>query len=66
MSQLGMQLPGSQARRQATLNVYTGLLLVSVLALGAAVGVEFVNGAKVAPNGQPWKTHPATGQLQLK
>ena len=39
MSQLGMQLPGRQARRQATLNVYTGLLLVSVLALGAAVGV---------------------------
>ncbi len=66
MSQLGMQLPGSQARRQATLNVYTGLLLVSVLALGAAVGVAFVNGAKVAPNGQPWKTHPTTGQLQLK
>lgn len=66
MSQLGMQLPGSQARRQASLNVYTGLLLVAVLALAAAVGVAWINGARVAPEGQPWKAHPDQGQLQLK
>lgn len=66
MSQLGMQLPGSQPTRQATVNVYTALLLVAVLALGAAVGVAWINGAQVAPDGQPWKTHPESGQLQLK
>lgn len=66
MSQLGMQLPGSQTRRSASVNVYTALLLVAVLCLGAATGVVFVNGAKVAPDGQPWKVHPDQGELKFK
>ena len=49
MSQLGMQLPGSQRARKAQPNVYTGLLLFATVALLFAVVLTFMNLQKVAP-----------------
>jgi len=49
MSQLGMQLPGSQRARKAQPNVYTGLLLFATVALLFAVVLTFLNLGKVAP-----------------
>jgi hypothetical protein len=53
MSQYGMQLPGGQLRRGASMNVYTGLLFLSVVALAAACVFVYLNAAKVGKNGQP-------------
>lgn len=58
MSQpLGMQLPGSARARSSGTNVYTALLVVATLSLAAAAAMVWVNGAKLAPDGQPWKVH---------
>ena len=66
MSQLGMQLPGSQGRRaSASMNVYTALMFVAVLCLGAAVFVVFRAGSGIAPDGQAWKVHPSQQQVRL-
>lgn len=53
MSQLGMQLPGSQRGRKAQPNVYTGLLLFAVIALVFAVVLTFMNLRSVAPGEGP-------------
>ncbi|MBX3387355.1 MAG: hypothetical protein KF768_12360 [Phycisphaeraceae bacterium] len=55
MNQYGMSMPGGQMQRTASMNVYTGLLALSVLALVAAVGYLYVQGSKIAPDGQPYK-----------
>jgi hypothetical protein len=55
MSQFGMQMPGGIQKRKPTPNIYTGLLFVAVAVLGAACAIVYINGAKVAPGGQPWK-----------
>lgn len=55
MNQYGMSMPGGQMQRSASVNVYTGLLALSVLALVAACGFVYVQGAKLAPGGQPFK-----------
>lgn len=65
MSQLGMQLPGAQARRGASMNVYTGLMFVAVVCLIAAIVVVFRAGTMLAPEGQPWKVHPAQQPVRL-
>lgn len=57
MSQFGMQMPGARTKRAASINVYTGLLFVGVVALLAACAMAYINGAKIAPDGQPWKIH---------
>ncbi|MGD9693173.1 MAG: hypothetical protein AB7G17_10320 [Phycisphaerales bacterium] len=66
MSQLGMQLPGSQARRGGSMNVYTALLFVAVMCLAGALGMVWVQGTKVAPGGKPWEVHPSGQRLDLK
>jgi hypothetical protein len=48
MSQYGMQMPGGQARRGATMNIYTGLLFVATVALGAACVFVFLQSAQVS------------------
>lgn len=50
MSQFGMQMPGGQARRGATMNIYTGLLFVATVALGAACVFVFLQSGHVSPN----------------
>ncbi|MGP1309498.1 MAG: hypothetical protein ACTS27_04795 [Phycisphaerales bacterium] len=57
MSQFGMQMPGARAKRAASINVYTGLFFVATVALLAACAMAYLNGAKIAPDGQPWKIH---------
>jgi len=49
MSQLGMQMPGAQRRRTSTTNIYTGLLLIAVLCLLAAVILVGYQANKVGP-----------------
>lgn len=53
MSQFAMQMPGAQRARSAPLNIYTGLILVSVVCLLAAVGFVFYAGMQVGPGGGP-------------
>ncbi|TVQ62261.1 MAG: hypothetical protein EA379_05360 [Phycisphaerales bacterium] len=66
MTQLGMQLPGSHGRRMsASMNVYTALMFVACLCLLAAVVVVYRAGSGIAPEGQPWKTHPAQQPVRL-
>lgn len=67
MSQFGMQMPGSQRPRTSGMNVYTGLMLVAVACLLAAVIVGFQAGMKVGPGGDfmgALTIHPP-GQLKL-
>ncbi|MBX3402293.1 MAG: hypothetical protein KF699_02660 [Phycisphaeraceae bacterium] len=64
MSQFGMQMPGGASSRSASMNIYTGLLFVAVVALIAACAWMFVQGAKIAPDGQPFKMHGDKVQLR--
>lgn len=59
MSQFGMNMPGGQARRGPTLNVYTGLLFLAVVALAAACGFMYVGAAKLGVNGDPFTIQDA-------
>jgi hypothetical protein len=53
MSQYGMHMPGGAMQRKPSMDVYTGLLFVAVLAVAAASVFVWMQGAKVAPDGQP-------------
>lgn len=53
MGQFGMQLPGGQMQRGASMNIYTGLLFLAVAALAAASVFVYMNGAKVGKDGNP-------------
>lgn len=66
MSQLGMQLPGSAARRGSSINVYAMLMLVAVLCLIASVAVVYLQGQKIAPDGKPWQVHASGQKIELK
>ncbi|MFN0010620.1 MAG: hypothetical protein ACKVS8_03140 [Phycisphaerales bacterium] len=58
MSQLGMQMPGG-SRRASTLNVYTGLLFLAVVALATASVMVYVGAAKVGRAGDPFAMQDA-------
>ncbi|MHC4976860.1 MAG: hypothetical protein ACYTF7_09690 [Planctomycetota bacterium] len=47
----GMQMPGGAAHSGPQMNVYTGLSFLSVLALGAAIAIVYINSQKLAPSG---------------
>jgi hypothetical protein len=64
MSQFGMQMPGGRAARSASMNVYTGLLFVGVVALAVACGVMYTAAAKVGPDGNALGVQKA-GQIKL-
>ena len=49
MNQLGMQMPGAQRRRATNANIYTGLMLVAVVSLVAAVLIVGIQANKVGP-----------------
>jgi hypothetical protein len=51
MSQMGMQMPGAQRGRKASLNIYTGLSFVAMLALLVATIFVFQAAYTVAPEG---------------
>lgn len=54
MSQFAMQMPGSQlVSRRPSLNVYTGLMFVAVVCLGAACAMLWKAGSSVSPKQGP-------------
>jgi hypothetical protein len=61
MSQFGMQMPGGAVQRGASMNVYTGLLFLAMVALLAASVFVFLQARKVSPDGQVFKLHEAEG-----
>ena len=55
MTQFGMNMPGGQAQRRPSMDVYTGLLFLAVLALVAACGFLWIQGSKVGKDGKWWE-----------
>tara|TARA_R110002072_G_scaffold42064_21_gene118816 strand:- start:71519 stop:71719 length:201 start_codon:yes stop_codon:yes gene_type:complete len=55
MSQFGMQMPGGRQNKGATPDVYTALMFVGVVAMAVAVGMLWVAGTKISPDGNPLK-----------
>ena len=54
MSQLGMQLPGAQRTRRATVDEFTALMFAAVVILLGALAVVYLVGATaVAPGNGP-------------
>ncbi|MBL4810007.1 MAG: hypothetical protein JKY43_08150 [Phycisphaerales bacterium] len=49
MSQFGMQMPGGGQSNKSTPDVYTALIFLGVVAMTVAVGMLWVNGAKLSP-----------------
>jgi len=54
MSQFGMQLPGGLAGRRSSMNVYTALLFLAVVALAAACVFVYMNAKSVGKDGDPF------------
>ena len=65
MSQFGMQLPGGQVQRGSSMNIYTGVLFLAVVALGAACAFVYMNAGLVGKNGDPFGTQTAN-KIELK
>ncbi len=70
MSQLGMQMPGSQRGLRPRINVYTGLALAAVACLIAAVVMVGRAGMMVGPADEKpimrtVKVHPKAGAVKL-
>lgn len=63
MTQFGMQMPGGQQARRAQPDVYTGLMLVSFLALTAATIMIFFAGQRVGPDGKATALQGQTVEL---
>jgi hypothetical protein len=55
MSQFGMQMPGGRQSRSAAPDVYTALMFVAVVALGAACALLWIQASKVGVDGSPFK-----------
>ncbi len=53
MSQFGMQMPGGGQSNKSTPDVFTALMFVGVVAMAVAIGMLWINGAKLAPDGMP-------------
>ncbi|MEO1584213.1 MAG: hypothetical protein AAFR96_06540 [Planctomycetota bacterium] len=53
MSQMGMSMPGGRRKRAGGPDVYTGLLFMAVLALGAATTLMYFAAVQVGPDGNP-------------
>ncbi len=62
MGQFGMHMPGGTVKPRATLNVYTGLMALAVVAmLGAALFVAMRAG-RISPDGGPFSLQPDTSK----
>jgi len=53
MSQFGMQMPGGGQSNKSTPDVFTALIFIGVVVMGVAIGMLWINGAKLAPDGMP-------------
>ena len=63
MSQYAMNMPGGAVQRRASMDIYAGLLLPAVVCLAAASIFVWLQGAKIAPDGQPLKLHESKVRL---
>lgn len=59
MSQFGMQMPGGRQNRGASPDVYTALMFLGVAAMAVAVGMLWIAGSKVSPDGMPLSVQDA-------
>lgn len=59
-----MQMPGGRMKRTATMNIYTGLLFIAVVALAVACGFMWRAGTIVGANGSPFEMH-TKGSIRL-
>jgi len=64
--QFGMQMPGGRARRGPALDVYTGLLLLAVIALGMGVAVAYTQGSKIGKDGSAMGVYGPDDPVQLQ
>lgn len=64
MSQFGMQMPAGAAQRGPTMNVYTGLLFVAVMALLAACVYVYIQGTAIGPEGNALGVHKYSDTLK--
>jgi hypothetical protein len=64
MSQFGMQMPGGRLKRSASMNVYTGLLFCTVLALAVASGFMWMAASKVGVDNSPFQLQQP-GKIKL-
>ncbi len=65
MSQFGMQMPGGRQSRGSAPDVYTALMFVGIVSMLVAVGLLWVAGSKVAPDGNPLKLQEE-GRISLQ
>lgn len=66
MSQLGMNLPGSQRTRGASMNIYTGLLFLAVVSLGAATAIVWMAGMSLGPEEGPLGAFKVQDESNIK
>jgi hypothetical protein len=69
MNQFGLNMPGGQMQRAPSMNLYTGLLALAVLALAAACVLVYLQNQKIGPGGSPFATHaydPATKTFKVQ
>ena len=64
MSQFGMQMPGGRQRQGSSPDVFTALLFIAVVALGAASYLMWQAASAIGPDGDPFKAQQA-GRVQL-
>ncbi|MGP1273559.1 MAG: hypothetical protein ACTS22_09520 [Phycisphaerales bacterium] len=66
MSQFGMSMPGGRRAKRSGVDVYTGLLCLSVLALGTAVALMYLAATKVSPDaGNPFALQDEGSAVRL-
>lgn len=65
-TQFGMQMPGGRGAGGSSLDVYTGLLLLAVVALGVACAVVFLQGGKIGKDGSAIGLHEEGQPVTLK
>lgn len=64
MADFGMQMPGGRMKRTASMNVYTGLAFVAVIALLVACAWMWTQAGKVGKDGSPF-TFQEPGKVKV-
>ena len=65
MSQFGMQMPGGGQSNKSGPDVYTTLMFLGVVAMAVAVGMLWVNGAKLSPDGSNAISVQEEGRIKI-
>jgi hypothetical protein len=65
MSQFGMQMPGGRQRQGSSPDVFTALLFIAVVAMGAACFLMWRAARTIGPEGDPFQAHPAGKPVRL-